>query len=137
MHDFIDYVLDSIKQLEIYQDILKTYEIHKIKNNLEKELKTLQLQIDNNFNSLTKFTTEKINENEQKILNVLKNYNTQFVDVRIENNQHANDLQKKMNEVSHNFEQILTIKKDINSKIKNKIKNLKILFKIWKKVKIK
>ena len=122
LHAFIDFVLDSIKQLGAYQDILKSYEIHKIKNNLEKDLKTMQLQIKNNFYSLTKFITDKINQSEQKMLNNLQNYNTQFVDVRLENNQHANDLQKKMNEVSNNFEQILTIRKDINLKNKEQDK---------------
>ena len=122
LHAFIDFVLDSIKQLGTYQDILKSYEIHKIKNNLEKDLKTMQLQIKNNFYSLTKFITDKINQSEQKMLNNLQNYNTQFVDVRLENNQHANDLQKKMNEVSNNFEQILTIRKDINLKNKEQDK---------------
>ena len=122
LHAFIDFVLDSIKQLGTYQDILKSYEIHKIKNNIEKDLKTMQLQIKNNFYSLTKFITDKINQSEQKMLNNLQNYNTQFVDVRLENNQHANDLQKKMNEVSNNFEQILTIRKDINLKNKEQDK---------------
>ena len=122
LHAFIDFVLDSIKQLGTYQDILKSYEIHKIKNNLEKDLKTMQLQIKNNFYSLTKFITDKINQSEQKMLNNLQNYNTQFVDVRLENNQHANDLQKKINEVSNNFEQILTIRKDINLKNKEQDK---------------
>ena len=122
LHAFIDFVLDSIKQLGTYQDILKSYEIHKIKNNIEKDLKTMQLQIKNNFYSLTKFITDKINQSEQKMLKNLENYNTQFVDVRLENNQHANDLQKKMKEVSNNFEQILIIRKDINLKNKEQDK---------------
>jgi len=116
LHAFIDFVLDSIKQLGTYQEILKSYEIHKIKNNLLKEIKTVQLQVKNNFYNLTKFTTDKISESEQKMLNVLKEYNTQFVDVRLENNEHANKLQKKMDEVSNNFEQIIQIRKDINLK---------------------
>ena len=116
LHAFIDFVLDSIKQLGTYQEILKSYEIHKIKNNLLKEIKTVQLQVKNNFYNLTKFTTDKISESEQKMLNVLKEYNTQFVDVRLENNEHANKLQKKMDEVSNNFEQIIQIRKDIHLK---------------------
>ena len=127
-HAFIDYVLDSIHQLGAYQEILKSYELHKIKKNLENELKTVEVQIKNNFNILSKFTLDKINESEQKMINVLQDYNTQFVDVRIENNQNANNLQKKINEVSHNFEQIIKIRKDINLKNEEQDKKFQNIF---------
>ena len=127
-HAFIDYVLNNIKQLGAYQEILKIYETHKLKNNLEKELKTIQLQIKNNFNSLTRFTLEKINESEQKMINILQDYNTQFVDVRLENNQNANKLQKKMNEISNDFEQIIRIRKDFNLKNEEQDKKFENIF---------
>ena len=127
-HAFIDYVLNNIKQLGAYQEILKIHETHKLKNNLEKELKTIQLQIKNNFNSLTRFTLEKINESEQKMINVLQDYNTQFVDVRLENNQNANKLQKKMNEISNDFEQIIRIRKDFTLKNEEQDKKFENIF---------
>ena len=121
-HAFVDYVLESIHQIEDYQEMLKAYELHKLKKNLENDLGTIKLQIKNNFQILSNFTTEKINESEEKMKKVLDDYNTQFVDVRIENNKNANYLEKKISEVSHNFDQIIKIRKEINKKYKEQEK---------------
>ena len=118
LHAFVDYVLESIHDIEIYQETLKGYELHKIRKNLETDLNTIQTQLKTNFNILSKFTTDKVNESEEKMLKVLDDYNTQFVDVRIENNKNANNLQKKMDEVANNFDQIINIRKEINMKNK-------------------
>ena len=112
LHAFIDYVLESIEQIEIYQETIKGYELHKIRKNLESDLNTIQSKLKTNFQILTKFTTEKVNESEQKMLKVLNDYNSQFVDVRIENNKNADNLMKKMEEVEHNFDQIIKIRNE-------------------------
>ena len=95
---------------------MKNFELHKIRKNLEYDLNALQLQIKNNFRVLSSFTTEKINESEQKMKKLLDDYNTQFVDVRLENNKNANEIQKRIDEVTNNFDQIIQIKKEINEK---------------------
>ena len=124
LHAFIDYVLESIEQIEIYQETIKGYELHKIRKNLESDLNTIQSKLKTNFQILTKFTTEKVNESEQKMLKVLNDYNSQFVDVRIENNKNADNLMKKMEEVEHNFDQIIKIRKEMNQKNKEQDQKL-------------
>ena len=124
LHDFVDYVLETIKKIELFQDILKSYELHKLQKNLETDLNTIQTTIKNNFHSLSKFTTDKVNESEQKMLQVLQDYNTQFVDVRIENNKNADNLMKRMNEVENNFERIIQIRKELNKKNEEQDKKL-------------
>ena len=116
LHAFVDYVLESIEQILTYQETIKGYELHKIRKNLESDLDVIQSKIKTNFQILSKFTTEKVNESEQKMLQVLNNYNSQFVDVRIENNKNADNLMKKMEEVEHNFDQIIKIRKEMNRK---------------------
>ena len=130
-HDFIDYVLETIHKIEIYHEILKSYELHKIQKNLENDLNTMQNTIKNNFQNLTKFTTEKVNESEQKMLRVLQDYNSQFVDVRMENNKNADKLRRRIEEVEDNFDQIIKIRKEIikekeeqEKKIQNIIQNI-------------
>ena len=127
-HAFVDYVLESIHQIEEFQELLKGYELHKLRKNLDNDLNTIQLQIKNNFEILSKFTTEKVNESEEKMKKVLDDYNTQFVDVRIENNKNADDLKKKINEVSHNFDQIIKIRKEINKKNEEQDKKLEDIY---------
>ena len=123
-HAFVDFVLESIHRIESYQEILKSYELHKIKKSIETDLNLIQSQIKTNFDVLSKFTTEKVKENEEKILKVLDDYNTQFVDVRIENNTSANNLKKKMEEVAQNYEQIIKIRKEMNMKNEEQDKKL-------------
>ena len=127
-HAFVDYVLDSINQIQDYQELLKGYELHKLRNNLEHDINTIRLQIKSNFEILSNFTTEKVNESEAKMKKVLDEYNTQFVDVRIENNKNADDLQKKISEVSHNFDQIIKIRKEINKKNEEQDKKLEDIY---------
>ena len=115
-HSFIDYVLSKIQQLIIYQEVLKGYEFHKLKGRLDKDISIIRLQLKNNFQSLTQFTTEKINESEKRIENKLEDYNSKFVDIRVENNEVANILTNKINEVSNSFGKIVEIKKEIEEK---------------------
>ena len=123
-HAFVDYVLESINEIELFQEKIKSYEIHKIRKNLKADLNTIQSRIKTNFNILSKFTTEKVKESEEKMLKVLNAYNSQFVDVRVENNKNADDLRKKMDEVANNFEQIIKIRKEMNQK--NQEQDLKL-----------
>ena len=115
-HAFIDYVLESINQMEHFQDLIKSYDLSKIRKNLEKDLNMIKLEMKNNFQVLSRFTSEKVNESEKKILQVLDDYNTQFVDVRMDNNKNAQNLENRINEVSHNFDQIIKIRKEMNKK---------------------
>ena len=128
-HSFIDYVLSNIHQMIVYQELLKSYELHKIRGKIDKDLNIFQLQLKNNFNSLSEFTTEKVNESEKKMKNLLDNYNSQFVDIRVENNETANKLKNQINDVANNFEKIIEIKNEIDEKYEQqdkKIENMKI-----------
>ena len=115
-HSFIDYILSNIHQFTVFQELVKSYEFHKIKNKLEKDLKIINLQLKNNFQTNSQFTIEKINESEKKLINLINDYNTKFIDVRFENNKTANMIKKEIEELSNNFGKIIEIKKELNDK---------------------
>ena len=128
-HSFIDYVLSNIHQILVYQEIIKGFEFHKIKDKINKELNIIKIQLKNNFKALSEFTTEKINESEKKMKNLLDDYNTKFVDIRVENNESANMLKNQINDVANSFGKILEIKNEIEEKFEKqdkKIENIKI-----------
>ena len=53
-----------------------------------------------------------------KILGEMIDYNSQFVDVRMENNKNADNLRKRIEEVEDNFDQIIKIRKESDRAIK-------------------
>ena len=128
-HSFIDYVLSKIHQILVYQELLKGYELHKIKGKIDKDLNIIRLQLKNNFKTLSEFTTEKINESEKKLKNLFDDYNTKFVDIRVENNESATVLKNQIDDVANSFGKIIEIKNEIDEKYQEQVKkidNLKI-----------
>ena len=128
-HSFVDYVLSNIHQIIVYQELLKGYELHKIKGKIDKDLSIFQLQLKNNFKALSEFTTEKVKESEKKMKNLLDNYNSKFVDLRVENHETANMLKQQINDVANSFGKIIEIKNEIDERYEEqdqKIENLKI-----------
>ena len=128
-HSFVDYVLSSIHQFIVFQELIKSYELHKMKNKMEKDIKLVLLQLKNNFKDSSKFTIEKINESETKMINILNEYNTKFIDVRYENNKSAAELKNRIDDVANSLNKIMEIKNEIDSKYEvqdKKIEDLKI-----------
>ena len=126
-HSFVDYVLSNIHQLKVYQELLKSYELHKIKGRIDKDLNFFQIQLNNNFKTLSEFTTEKVNKSEEKFKNLLDDYNTKFVDLRVENNESANKLKDQIDDVANSFSQIVQIKNEIIEKYDEQDKKLETL----------
>ena len=128
-HSFIDYVLSSIHQFIVFQELIKSYELHKMKNKMEKDIKIVLLQLKNNFQNSSKFTIEKINESETKMINIINEYNTKFIDVRFENNKSATELKNRIDDVANSLNKIMEIKNEIDTKYEvqdKKIEDLKI-----------
>jgi hypothetical protein len=128
-HSFVDYVLSNIHQLKVYQELLKSYELHKIKGRIEKDLNFFRVQLKNNFKTLSEFTTDKVNQSVTEFKNLLDEYNTKFVDIRVENNENARQLKEHIDEVANSFGQIVDIKNEIIEKYdeqEKKIENMKL-----------
>ena len=128
-HSFVDYVLSNINQFIVFQELIKSYELHKMKNKMEKDIKIVLLQLKNNFQNSSKFTIEKINESETKMINILNEYNTKFIDVRFENNKSATELRNRIDDVANSLNKIMEIKEEIDTKYEvqdKKIEDLKI-----------
>ena len=126
-HSFVDYVLSNIHQLKVYQELLKSYELHKIKGKIDKDLNVFQLQLKNNFKTLSEFATEKVNQSVKKFKDLLDDYNSKFVDIRVENNNSAKELKNHIDDVANSFGQIIQIKNEINERYDEQDKKIETL----------
>ena len=126
-HSFVDYVLSNIHQLKVYQELLKSYELHKIKGKIDKDLNVFQLQLKNNFKTLSEFATEKVNQSVKKFKDLLDEYNSKFVDIRVENNNSAKELKNHIDDVANSFGQIIQIKNEINERYDEQDKKIEVL----------
>ena len=123
-HEFIDYLLIQISQLNSFKE-KNILDLKSYKTKLENLIQSFKLQIDNITKSMTEFTTKSVNDCEERIKNLLKIYDEKLIDIRIENNHYSNNLIEEFDKMKKDWGKILDIKKDIYYKLDNEINNMK------------
>ena len=123
-HDFIDYVLAQIIQINTYKE-KNTLDLNSYKHKLENLIKSLQMQLDNITKSSNEFTTKSVNDCEERIKNILKIYDERFQNVRVENSSYATNLEQYYKDLKEEFKKFINIKNNIYNKFNNEIYNMK------------
>ena len=123
-HDFIDYVLMQIAQINTYKE-KNTLDLSTYKNKLENLIKSLQMQLDNIIKSTNEFTTKSVNECEERIKNIFSIYDERFQNVRIENSSYAINLEQYYKDLKEEFKKFNNIKNNIINKFNNEVNNMK------------
>ena len=94
-HEFIDYLLIQISQLNNFKD-KNIFDLKSYKTKLDNLIQSFKLQIDNITKTMTEFTTKSVNNCEERINNLLKIYDEKLIEVRIENNKYSYDVKKDL-----------------------------------------
>ena len=141
-HDFMDYVIQDLAQLNLFKD-KSGLDLGPFKRKIDTTLETLKLQI-NNFCSKD-FMNTTISQSEERIQSLLKVYDDRLQDTRVENSHYTLSLIKKTEEIAkqmeilrkyqnqlldvkHNEEIFNTYNNEINS-IKNRINKINEILK--------
>ena len=114
-HEFMDYVVQEISQLNLFKD-KSGLDITPYKRKIDQTVETLKLQI-NSFVSKD-LLDNAINKSEDNIKHILKIYDDRLQDTRVENSHYSFGLEKKAKEISKQME---NLQKAFNKKLeKNK-----------------
>jgi ribosomal protein L11 len=141
-HDFMDYVIQELAQLNLFKD-KSGLDLGPFKRKIDTALETLKLQI-NHFCSKD-FVNTTISQSEERIQSLLKVYDDRLQDTRVENSHYSFSLIKKTEEIAkqmeklrkyqnqlldvkHNEEIFNTYNNEINS-IKNRINKINEILK--------
>ena len=112
-HEFMDYTLEEIGQLNFYKD--KTgLDIGPYKKKIDQSIDALKIQMTNIGNISKEFTTSSINQSEERIKSLLSIYDEKLQNFLTKSTMFEKNLEKKMEELNNEL-----------NKIKNKHENLK------------
>jgi hypothetical protein len=92
-HDFMDYIIQDLAQLNLFKD-KSGLDLGPFKRKIDTTLETLKLQI-NNFCSKD-FLNTSLSQSEERIQSLLKVYDDRLQDTRVENSHYSLSLKKKL-----------------------------------------
>ena len=94
-HEFINYTLQQISQLNSFKD-KSLFDLKAYKVKLENLIESFKSQIENITLTLTEFTIKNVSDCESRIKNELNIYDDKLQDIRLENNKYIIELQKNL-----------------------------------------
>ena len=119
-HEFIDFVLLNINQLNSFKEKNKM-DLNAYKKKIETLSQNLKLQIESINKNNMEFNNKGIKETEKKINIYFEEYNSKLMQIRMENNQYGKILEEKANLLDDNCKRIEKLKIDMEDKIKYEI----------------
>jgi hypothetical protein len=90
-HEFINYTLQQISQLNSFKD-KSLFDLKAYKVKLENLIESFKSQIENITLTLTEFTIKNVSDCESRIKNELNIYDDKLQDIRLENNKYIIEL---------------------------------------------
>ena len=114
-HEFIDYVILEISQLNIFKNKSQIDLITPFKKKIEGIIETFKIQI----NNLTpkEVTNQLINDLEQKMDSTFKLYDEKLQDTRVENANYSINIQKKVKEMNKQINDLIKKQNYMNKKL--------------------
>ena len=124
-HDFMDYVLKQISELNLFKE--KSYlDLGPYKKKIDDSLEFVKIQVNHIIGSANEFTIKSVNDAEQRMRSLVQLYDDRLQDTRVENANYSVGLQKKSEELSRLIENVYEIKKDIYKKLKDEVDIMKV-----------
>ena len=138
-HDFMDYVLLQISELNAFKE-KSIVELGPYKKKIDENLENIKTQVKHITNTANEFTIKKVNDCEQRMKSLFQLYDDRLQDTRVENAHYAIKLEKKSEEWSNLIKNIYEVRTDIYRKVKEEVSSAKNeqgtllrLFKSYKK----
>ena len=123
-HDFMDYVLLQIQELNAFKE-KSIVELGPYKKKIDENLDNIKLQVNHIINSSNEFTLKKVSDCEQKMKSLIQLYDDRLQDTRVENAHYAIKLEKKSEDLSNLIKNIYEVRTDIYSKVKEEVSSVK------------
>lgn len=117
-HQFIDYLIANISQLNNFKDKTINLDYKGYKTKIDNKIEMLKIEMESNLKSNNNFTVKAVEECEERIKNLLKIYDGKLMQIRVENTKNISNFIK-------NFENMINESKNIKKDIYDKIKKEK------------
>ena len=123
MHQFIDYIISNINNLNDFKD-KKIIDKNNYEFRIEKMIESLNNQINSILDNCKMYIKESNKKFEEKMSSEFKLYDSKLMETRVENLEYSKKLEIKAKELDEISEKILSMKSDIdniNEKTKKEI----------------
>ena len=124
-HDFIDYVLKHISDLDLFKE-KNIHDLGPYKKKIDESLEFVKLQLNHIVGSANEFTIKSVNDAEHRMRTLIQLYDDRLQDTRVENANYSIGLSKKSEQLSRLIENIYEVRKDIYKKLNDEVKDMKV-----------
>ena len=114
MHQFIDYIILNINNLNDFKD-KKIINKNNYEFRIEKMIETLNNQINSILDNCKMYIKESNKKFEEKMSSEFKLYHSKLMETRVENLEYSKKLEIKAKELDKISDKILSVKSDINN----------------------
>ena len=119
-HDFIDFTLNTLNQLNLAKE--KTViDIKSMKKKYDNTLENLKTQIETNNKSIKEVNKKVLNVLEQRMKIIEEDNVKKFMDVKMDNNKYAVELLDKAEKLNESYKNMEKMKLEIEEKIKYEV----------------
>ena len=123
-HDYMDYVLDQISDLNSFKE-RSSLDLLPYKKKIDESLEYIKVQVNHIINTSNEFTIKSINDSEQRMRSLIHLYDDRLQDTRVENAHYSIGLEKKSEDLSRLIKNVYEIKADIYKKVKDEVNSVK------------
>ena len=114
-HEFIDYTIQEISQLNIFKNKSEMDSMTSFKKKINEIIEAFKIQI----NNLTpkEITNQLINDLEERMNSNFKLYDERLKDTRVENNNYSINIQKRVEEINTQINNLMKTQNYMNKKL--------------------
>ena len=123
-HDYMDYVLKQISDLNLFKE-KSIVDLVPYKKKIDDGMEFIKLQVNHIINSSNEYTIKSVNESEKRMRALVQLYDDRLQDTRVENAHYAIGLEKKSEDLSRLISNVHDVKADIYKKLKDEVNNMK------------
>ena len=124
-HDFMDFVLKNISDLNLFKE-KNLHDLGPYKKKIDESLEFMKLQVNHIVGAANEFTIKSVNDAEQRMRSLIQLYDDRLQDTRVENANYSIGLEKKSEQLSRLIDNMYEVKKDIYKKLNDEVKDMKV-----------
>ena len=122
-HNLIDYILNTLNQLNLAKD-KSNIDFKNMKKKYDSAIQSLKSQADSNTKGI-KDVSKRMNDTiEEKFKNFEEDNNKKLIDLRMNNNKYAIELKEKADMLAESYKNMEQLKKEVEETVKKEINRI-------------
>ena len=122
-HDLIDYILNTLNQLNLAKE-KSNIDFKNMKKKYDSALQNLKSQADSNTKGIKDLSKRMKDTIDEKFQKAEEDNNKKFIDLRMNNNKYAIELKEKADMLAESYQNMELLKNELEEKVKKEINRI-------------